>query len=385
MNNRVIVIGSNHHNTLGVLRSLGERGVKPELIITNDALNYVTTSKYVDSVYTIDSADDIVRTLQNLEQSDLKPIVICCDDKSIAEIDEHYDELSRSFHIPNAGRQGRINFLMSKLEQQKLANEAGLLLPQTWRIYGNTTLPTDVVYPCIVKTDSSIDGGKADIRVCHNRDELKNSTTRNVEYIIQEYIEKEYELNVVACSLNNGNDIILPGVIHKIREYPAKGGSSSFSVLKNFDDYPHLPVNGIKRMLALTQYEGLFSIEFVCKDGLCYFLEVNFRNDGNGYVPTSAGCNLHYMWCCHKSGVEIEKFSVNTPHYFMADVRDILHVIKHKQLKFSSWLKDFRRTNCFLLYNKRDSKPFRVYMRNYIGEVFRSLFTKMGLTRVRKH
>lgn len=103
------------------------------------------------------------------------------------------------------------------------------------------------------------------------------------------------------------------------------------------------------------------------------------------YLPTSAGRNLHYMWCCHKSGVGIEEFSVNTPHYFMADVRDILHVIKRKQLKFSSWLKDFRRTNCFLLYNKRDSKPFRVYMRNYIGEVFRSLFTKMGLTSVRKH
>lgn len=381
MDNRVIVVGNNHHNTLGVLRSLGERGIKPELIITDDTLKFVTTCKYVGSIYTIHKAEEVVLILQSLKQSGAMPIVICCDDKSIAEIDKHYDELSKYFHLPNAGQQGRINFLMSKLEQQKLANKAGLLSPRTWRVYGNTTLPTDVVYPCIVKTDSSIDGGKIDIKVCYNRDELQSNTSRSVEYIIQEYIEKEYELNVVACSLNNGKDIVVPGVIHKIREYPAKGGSSSFSVLKNCNEYPHLPLDGIKRMLELTQYEGLFSIEFVCKDGLCYFLEVNFRNDGNGYVPTSAGCNLHYIWCCHKSGVAVEDFSVHTPHYFMADVRDILHVIKDKQLKVGEWLNDFRRTDCFLLYNRRDSKPFRVYMRSYLGSVFHSLCKKIRICR----
>ena len=36
---KVIVIGGNHHNTLGVLRSLGEKGVFSELIL-------VTSSKY---------------------------------------------------------------------------------------------------------------------------------------------------------------------------------------------------------------------------------------------------------------------------------------------------------------------------------------------------
>ena len=42
---KVIVIGGNHHNTLGVLRSLGEKGVFSELIL-------VTSSKYPYVKYT---------------------------------------------------------------------------------------------------------------------------------------------------------------------------------------------------------------------------------------------------------------------------------------------------------------------------------------------
>lgn len=378
MQNRVIVIGNHHHNTLGVLRSLGENGLKPDLIITNDALKFVTSSKYINSVHVINKEDEIKGILQTEFIGDEKPpIVICCYDKSIVALDRHYGELSKDFYLPNAGQEGRIGCLMSKLEQQKLASIAGLQLPRTWKVFGNSSLPKDVVFPCIVKTDSSIDGGKIDIRKCNTMNELKNNTQRSVEYIIQEYIDKEYELNVVACSLNHGSELVIPGVIHKIREYPAKKGSSSFSVLKECSQYPHLPIDGIKKMLALTGYEGLFSIEFVCKDNQCYFLEVNFRNDGNGYIPTSAGCNLPYIWYRYASNLEIDKFKVHTPHYFMADVRDILHVIKDKQLKFSDWQKDLKRTNCFLLYNKNDKKPFMVYMKNYLGEAFNGVYHKI--------
>lgn len=45
---KVIVIGGNHHNTLGVLRSLGEKGVFSELIlVTSSKYPYVKYSKYI--------------------------------------------------------------------------------------------------------------------------------------------------------------------------------------------------------------------------------------------------------------------------------------------------------------------------------------------------
>ena len=357
-----------------MLRSLGEEGIKSELIITKSAYEFVTSCKYINSVQTINGDNEIISALRHFEQNNKPPIVICCDDKSIAEIDKHYNDISKKFLIPNAGQQGRINFLMSKLEQQKLAAESGLRFPKTWKVMGDSTLPIDIDYPCIVKADSSIDGYKSDMKVCHTFDELKSSTSRHIEYLVQEYIEKEYELNVEACSLNHGEDIIIPGVIYKIREYPAKRGSSSFAVLKKCTEFPNLPVEEIKKLLRLTQYEGLFSIEFVCKDSQCYFLEVNFRNDGNGYIPTSAGCNLPYIWYNYHSGKEIGNFSVHTPHYFMADINDILHVIKGHQLKFREWRTDFKRTNCFLLYNHQDKRPFRAYVKNCVMRICNRIF-----------
>ena len=53
------------------------------------------------------------------------------------------------------------------------------------------------------------------------------------------------------------------------------------------------------------------------------------RNDGNGYVPTSMGINLHYLWCKYLVGEPIvHPCNLNTPCYFMADTRDWVHVMK---------------------------------------------------------
>lgn len=380
MENKVIVVGSEHHNTLGVLRSFGEMGIKPDLIIIRELKPFVIRCRYINTIHKISCEAEIVDALlTHFGGETKKPIVVCCNDKSIAVIDANYEELSKRFILPNAGGiQGEINRLMSKTVQHQLAEQVGLLIPKTWTILGNGSIPSDIIFPCIVKTDASINGSKSDIKVCRTLDELRENTNRDVEYLVQEYIEKEYELNVVACSCNRGQDIVIPGVIHKIREYPIRRGSSSFSVLADCSQYPHLPIDKIKQIISLMQYDGLFSIEFVCRDNRCYFLEINFRNDGNGYVPTSAGVNLPYIWCYSRINSSLPEYIPHTPHYFMADVRDIFHVIKDKTLSFKEWRKDLKRTNCFLLYNKRDKKPFRIYVFNWFLEVLRLLPRKIG-------
>ena len=48
MNKEIIVIGGNHHNTLAILRSLGEKGVKSLLIVVSeDSKPYIGYSKYI--------------------------------------------------------------------------------------------------------------------------------------------------------------------------------------------------------------------------------------------------------------------------------------------------------------------------------------------------
>ena len=46
--NKVVVIGGDHHNTLGVIRGLGERGVNSDLIlVVPGSMTYVDASIYV--------------------------------------------------------------------------------------------------------------------------------------------------------------------------------------------------------------------------------------------------------------------------------------------------------------------------------------------------
>lgn len=367
MKPKIIVLGDNHHNTLGVIRSLGEKGLNAELIIKRTSDYFITVSKYLSSVYEISSESDLLKCLNNIaEKESIPSVLICCSDWFISVVDKNYDKLKPHFSSFNAIKPNEINRIMSKAVQQNYANAAGLTVPKTWTLTKEDQIPSDIVFPCIVKTEISVQGTKSDIVVCHDIKELEQSLIKPVPYIVQEYIEKEYELNALGCSINHGDTCIIPGIIHKIREYPEGKGSSSFSVLKDFNDYPGLDVNNICKLIKLLGYEGLFSVEFVYKNQQYYFLEVNLRNDGNGYIPTSAGVNLPYMWYCYSIGEIFDIPKASLPHYFMADVRDIFHVIKGKSLLFKTWLKDLRRTNCYLLYNKKDPKPFWKYIRNTV-------------------
>lgn len=364
MKSQIIVIGTNHHNTLGIIRSLGEEGLSPIVVLPNFKSNFVTKSRYLNKVIKFDKISDVIDILlRDYVNETNKTIVICAEDASISMIDNHYDLLKDKFLLPNAKEQGRINYFLNKDNMRELAVKVGLTIPKSWYLKNGNTLPTDIQFPCISKPCSSIVGNKAEICINNNIAELKVNTASDKDFIIQLFIEKDYELNMVAMTYNHGNDFIIPGVIRKIREYPVNSGSSSFSVLDDYKIYPEIDIEKIKAFVREIGYEGLFSVEFVVRDSIAYFLEINMRNDGNGYVPTSMGVNLHYLWCKYLVGESIVVPSgLNTPHYFMADIRDWVHIVKGR-VGIIQWLKDQRKTSCYLLYNKKDKKPFFTFVK----------------------
>ena len=106
--------------------------------------------------------------------------------------------------------------------------------------------------------------------------------------------------------------------------------------------------------MKYTNYSGLFSFEFIkSSDNKLYFTEVNFRNDAYSYLLTVAGVNLPEMW--YKQDICIS----NNFHeiYGMNESFDFkLEVIQKG--KFLSWIKDLMVTTGFLLFNRKDLKPF---------------------------
>lgn len=172
-----IIIGSNHSNTLGLIRSLGICGVKPYLLLVNEhgELNYCVKSKYLCG-YTVvpNYSDALDYLLHNTISSDNKPVLYPSSDGAEYLLDQNLRCLQRNYIVPNINNEeGAISFLMNKAKQSEWASKMDIKTAPTYLvdthncIYGGG-------YPCIVKPHLSHEGEKADIRKCESFNELEN-------------------------------------------------------------------------------------------------------------------------------------------------------------------------------------------------------------------
>ena len=78
---KFIVIGYEHYNPLGVIRSLGENGIRPIVIMLKDDVKIASMSKYVGKLYFVKNNDQAYQLLlKKYGREEYKPFVIPCDD-----------------------------------------------------------------------------------------------------------------------------------------------------------------------------------------------------------------------------------------------------------------------------------------------------------------
>ena len=99
MNNKVIIIGNDHSNTLGVIRAFGENRINPNIYIISDSKNIsVAKSKYVKDVKVFRNEENAIEDLiKNYNDEKEKSFLIPTSDKAAAIIDSEYDKISKSF------------------------------------------------------------------------------------------------------------------------------------------------------------------------------------------------------------------------------------------------------------------------------------------------
>lgn len=380
--NKVIVLGGNHHNTLGVIRSLGEKGISPYVILTHSLRSFVSKSKYIKKSYYINDEYECIKILQNYFYKEKnKSIIICCSDRFSSIIDLNYNKLKDYFYLPNANKEGEINRLMNKDIMSGIAKSCGFQIIPSWVITKNiNNIPSDIIYPCITKPLYSIKGTKATIKVCNNRLEVENVFDFYGEsgIQIQKFIDKEIELQLFGCSLNGGKTVIIPGFSKIIRSTQVTNtGFLELIPISDFDS----KLTEIRTFLQKIQYSGLFSLELLKdRNGAIYFMEINFRNDGNAYSVTSAGVNLPYIWCLGNIGNSLfdEPLEFKKNIYVMPVLVDIWQVVNNN-ITLEAWLNDLRKTDCFLHYNRKDIKPFYMPFKNTLRGIVRAIIKKYYL------
>ena len=368
----VAVVGGAHHNTLGVIRSLGEQGINKEnihvLLIGSQIANknIISVSKYVlkQNVSHDESYDAIVIWLMNLAEDGIRRVVVCCSDGASEIVISNQKVLSEHFYLPASKRD--ISQLMEKNVQDAVAKSCGLHVPKSTVVTRGNNFEWNC-FPCISKPLKSVSGaGKHDICIVSSYSELESMLGKITaeEIQIQEFISKKMEFQLIGCSLNGGETIIIPGYTKILRQpRNTNTGYLEYSSIENLD-YDSGAVNEFIRKIG---YSGLFSVEFIRDENdTDYFLEINMRNDGNAYCVKSAGVNLPFIWCYYSIFKQLPDLplSFGKSIRFIPDFNDLKVALS--QRKILEWFCDFIKAESHSIYNKKDIRPFLIEVINQV-------------------
>ena len=373
----VIILGNNGYNTLGVIRCLGEDKIKCHIILIKKVLNsksFVLLSKYSKSYDIVQSEKEAIELLLKNKEQWKNSTIIPTSDTAVCKLDLFQKDLINYYQFPHTGKAGDITTYLNKENQIKLAQKSGLNTLYSIRYNKGEQLPEGIKFPCIAKQIDSTDGHKSGIKKLTNIKELEcfiNEAQNTNHFLIQEFIEKEYELLFIGCRFNV-QDTWIPAFFKKER-WEQNGGDGSYGFISNIIEKYSSELDSMKKLLENLDYYGPFSIEFGVKNDTLYFFEINLRNDGTS----------HYF---HKLGVRIPsqyyRFNLNNfippklkkqSYIFIDEIGDYNNV-KNKIISFREWIKSINLAKAYKYFSLKDILPSLYVEKRLIKKIIFSLF-----------
>ena len=364
---KVIVLGNDHTNSLGIIQSLGKEGYYLIAFVWGVKTDMLRSSRYLKEIHSGNNIDACITKIlkYNNGENEIIPIIACCDAAALA-LERNADKLRERFVFEHATNY-TLAHLAKKENQVNYALRAGFNVPKTWNLNENKSIPSDIVYPCLIKPLVSCEGAKTDIRVCRCEDELKNnlnSLKYTKQVILQQYIERDYEISILGCGTKSGG-VIIPCVENKLTLYPKNVGLECLANMQPLKDITI--IDCIKTMVQNIGYVGTFSVEMMhCKlDGKFYFTEINLRNDGANAFVYKYGVNLPLNHIEDLTGKPLTQFNDFHPGFYIWDMHHFLSLV-HREIGIIQWIKELRVSKGFLTYFSDDKKPFFKQYTNWI-------------------
>ena len=364
----IIVLGNDHTNTLGVIQALG-RDIEAKIVACcwGNKTGLVQSSKYCNSLISASDADNCVKLIIDRYSSlpSRTPIIATCD-KAAITLNRFKELLQENFVFEHATNYD-FEELFKKDIQVTLALKCGFNVPKSFILDETKETPENIIFPCLIKPLESYKGAKIDIRICHSKEELEkniNTLLYTKKVLLQQYIERDYEISILGCGLKNG-EVIIPCVENKLTLYPRNVGLECLSNMQPLSD--ESIINCIKKLIREIGYVGLFSVEMMhCKlDNKFYFTEINLRNDGaNGFVY-KFGVNLPLNHIEDLLGMPLSTQREYSPGYYIWEMHHTQSLL-HREISIIQWVKELSLSKGFLTYFKEDKKPFYKQYRNWL-------------------
>lgn len=368
---KIVVIGANHHNTLGVVRSLGEAGFDFDLIVYTDETKkeFVSSSKYVKDYYIVPCCDKQIIDLLNTKCKDDEGAVIIlpCSDAVCQLLNDDISML-KGFVFPHCtSSEFSLSQCLNKDYMNNLAEQIGFLVPKSAMVLPDSKFDWQYSFPCIVKPLESAKGNKKDITICHNAGELSNCLEyygkMRVTALVQEYIEPEAEISTMGISFDPKDGCRLPDIIVKKRFSNKSATYAKVLPIESQKDFVEV-AEKIILMIKKIGYSGIFDLDFLYSNGKYYFIELNLRNGAYGYAFTQGGINFPADWCRYQIEHKLPKQYIQKNIAIMNEFSDF-KTIRCKKSFMLTWLKQFFSSK-HLIIQIRDWKPVISYIRGKI-------------------
>lgn len=360
MNERkYILLGGEHYNPLGLVRSLGIEGIRPIAIIKKAEHGLTSKSKYISKLHLVNTNEEgLELLLKEYGNEKLKPFILTSDDQMTSMLDKNFNLLKDKFKFYNASAEGRISKYMQKDEIMALAVECGLKVAKNWKVK-DKKIPKDITYPVLTKAlMSTKDNWKDDSYVCFNEKELKEALKKikSQEILIQEYIKKKNELCYDGYSCDKGKKVLY--AISTDYLYVKEGAYSHYMLISNAH-HKELEEK-LDKMFKIIGFEGIFSVEFlVDQNDNYYFLEINFRNSTWSWAATMAGMNLPVLWTNSMIDEKVFKNSLKKfkPFKAIVEIQDFHDRVKTKQVSLFKWICQLFSAKVKYFWYYKDLKP----------------------------
>ncbi len=367
MKEYIVLVSKEHYNPLGIVRTLGEAGIKPIVVAVKGDLKFVGQSKYVKEKYYVNTPEEGIRFILSKFAKDKKEksFILTGDDVTVSLLDKYYEELKEYFYFYNAGESNRICHYMNKDIMMDLAVKHGIQIAKTWKVKVGE-IPADIEYPVMTKAINSIGAEWKDIvYICHNDEELKNaySNMKSESVLVQKYIEKVDEISFDAFSVNQGKDVFVVMEASQVYNIPDK--YSPYWIIKNSKNMEMQ--DKIANVIAEIGFEGIFEFEFmVDKEGRLWFLEINFRNTALGFATTVFGMPQVLYWCesMEHGFIDRDKYYKTIPEgaRAMAECFDYDARVKTGMISKKEWKKQYKSAACKMYKGRYDNLPFYIFL-----------------------
>lgn len=384
---KAVILGTNYYIGLSTIRCLGIHGVYTVAVDYSDEERYGADSKYCSEKliaphYRHEKEKFINFLKEYAQKQSLPPVLIPCHDSYVEVIDEYLDELKEYYLIPQTEK-GLYSKVMDKEALHRLAEEKGVLVPETVRVNEDNffeKIETIIKYPCIVKpTDSPsfVAKFRKKIFMVNNRKELEEALEKarnaNLEVIVQRIIPGfDDHMHTFDAYVNQEGKVTHWTTCQKFRQYPINFGASVYTGQKYV---PELYDIGAK-FLENIGFRGFAEIEFK-KDadtGRFYLIEINARITNLNSLLFKVGLNFPYITYRELTGNPLEPKAVteNTNRVFWYAYEDLLAIrdyIKAGQLSLGQVLKSLLKPKAYAIWSLDDPKPSFSYFKMMVGKL----------------